>query len=70
VQFELYPSANCFVTGHRIRVDVSSSNWPRFEVNPNTGGRLGADRRLRVAENALYHGASCPSQIVLPIVGA
>jgi len=37
-------------------------------VNPNTGGQLGADRRLRVAENALHHGASTPSQIVLPVV--
>lgn len=68
LRFELYPTANRFVTGHRIRVDISSSNYPRFELNPNTGGRLGVDRRRRCAENALHHGASCPSQIVLPVL--
>ena len=51
VRFELYPTANRFVKGHRIRVDISSSNFPRFDVNPNTGGPLGRERRLRVAEN-------------------
>lgn len=66
--FEPYPTANRFVRGHQIRVDISSSNYPRFDVNPNTGGALGQDRRLRVAENTLYHDASRPSQIVLPVL--
>ena len=39
--FELYPTSNVFKKGHRIRLDISSSNWPRFDVNPNTGGDLG-----------------------------
>ncbi|MGD9494937.1 MAG: CocE/NonD family hydrolase [Armatimonadota bacterium] len=68
LQFELYPTANRFVAGHRIRVDISSSNYPRFELNPNTGGPLGADRRRRVAENSLHHSASRPSQIILPVM--
>ena len=68
IAFEMYPSANLFAEGHQIRVDISSSNYPRFEVNPNTGGPLGVDRRTRVAENALHHGKSCPSQIILPVV--
>jgi len=66
--FEMYPTANLFAKGHRIRVDISSSNYPRFEVNPNTGGTLGADRRMRVAENSLFHSKSMPSHIVLPVV--
>ena len=66
--FEMYPSANLFAKGHQIRVDVSSSNFPRFELNPNTGGTLGMERRLRVAENAVYHSKSRPSHIVLPVV--
>ena len=65
--FELYPTANRFVKGHRVRVDISSSNYPRFDVNPNTGGVLGEDRRRRVAENRLYHDRSRPSHIVLPV---
>ena len=66
--FELYPTANLFCAGHRIRVDISSSNFPRFDVNANTGGPLGRERRMRVAENCLYHDAQRPSHIVLPIV--
>jgi uncharacterized protein len=65
--FELYPTANRFRQGHRIRVDISSSNFPRFDVNPNTGGPLGQERRMRVAENTLYHDEARPSHIVLPV---
>lgn len=65
--FELYPTANRFLGGHRLRVDISSSNYPRFDVNTNTGGPLGQERRLRVAENTLYHDPSRPSHIVLPV---
>ncbi|NOZ20453.1 MAG: CocE/NonD family hydrolase [Planctomycetes bacterium] len=68
IAFEMYPSANLFAQGHQIRVDISSSNYPRFEVNPNTGGTLGVDRRMRVAENVLHHSKSRPSHILLPVV--
>ncbi len=68
LRFELYPSANRFVAGHRIRVDISSSNWPRFEVNPNTGGPIGVERRLRVAENTVHHGGGRASHILLPVI--
>ena len=66
--FEIYPTANRFAKGHRIRVDISSSNYPRFEVNPNTGGSLGTDRVTRVAGNTVYHDASRPSHIVLHVL--
>ncbi|MBT7095888.1 CocE/NonD family hydrolase, partial [Candidatus Poribacteria bacterium] len=69
LRFELYPTANVFRAGHRIRLDVSSSNWPRFDVNPNTGGPLGLDRRFRIAEQAIYHDAERPSHVTLPLVG-
>ena len=65
--FELYPTANRFVAGHQIRVDISSSNYPRFDVNPNTGGPLHQDRCRRVALNSLYHDSARPSQIVLSV---
>lgn len=68
ISFELYPTANRFVKGHSIRVDVSSSNYPRFDVNPNTGGVLGVERRMRVAENVVWHCAGRESRIVLPVV--
>lgn len=66
--FELYPTANLFKTGHRIRLDISSSNFPRFDVNPNTGGPLGRERRFELADQAIYHDAEHPSQIILPII--
>jgi putative CocE/NonD family hydrolase len=68
VTIRLYPTSNVFKKGHRLRVDVSSSNYPRFDVNPNTGGLLGRSRRRRVAENAVHHDAGHPSAIVLPVV--
>jgi hypothetical protein len=67
---KLYPTSNIFKKGHRIRVDISSSNFPRCDVNPNTGEPLNANRRLVIATNTLYHDAAHPSQIVLPIIPA
>jgi putative CocE/NonD family hydrolase len=66
--FELYPTSNVFKAGHRIRLDISSSNFPRFDVNPNTGGPLGTERRVEVAQQAVYHDAEHPSHVVLPII--
>ncbi len=63
-----FATANVFKRGHRIRLDVSSSNFPRFDVNPNTGEPLGRNRRMIEADNTIYHDADRPSYIVLPIV--
>jgi len=65
---EMYSTALVFQRGHRIRVDISSSNFPRFDVNPDTGEPPGDNRRWQVAENAIYHDARHPSRIILPIV--
>jgi putative CocE/NonD family hydrolase len=69
VTVRLYPTSNVFKKGHRIRVDISSSNFPRFDVNPNTGEPLGANRRTQKAVNTIYHDQEHPSHIVLPVVG-
>ena len=65
--FQLFPTSNVFKRGHRIRLDISSSNWPRFDVNPNTGGPLGLEQRYELAHQTIYHDAECPSHILLPI---
>jgi putative CocE/NonD family hydrolase len=65
---EMYPTSLVFRRGHRIRLDISSSNFPRFDVNPNTGEPLGQQRRWRLAENTIYHDAQHPSRIALPVV--
>jgi putative CocE/NonD family hydrolase len=63
-----FPTANVFRRGHRIRVDISSSNFPRFDVNPNTGEPLGRNRREISADNTLFHDRTRPSHIVLPVL--
>jgi putative CocE/NonD family hydrolase len=65
---EMYPTSMLFQKGHRIRVDISSSNFPRFDVNPNTGEPLNDNRRWATAVNTIYHDALHPSQIILPVV--
>jgi predicted acyl esterase len=66
--FSLYPTANRFRAGHRIRLDISSSNYPRFDVNPNTGDPLWASAATRVAVNTIHHDAGHPSHLVLPLI--
>jgi putative CocE/NonD family hydrolase len=68
VTIRLYPTSNVFKKGHRIRVDLSSSSFPRFDVNPNTGEPLNDNRRWAVATNTVHHDAARPSHILLPIV--
>ncbi len=63
----LPPVSNLFAVGHRVRLDVSSSNFPRFDVNPNTGEPLGRNRSHVVAANALYVDAEHASHLVLPV---
>lgn len=68
VTVTLYPTSNVFARGHRVRLDISSSNFPRFDVNPNTGELLGRNTRTEVALNTVHHNADCPSHVVLPLV--
>ena len=68
ITVKLYPTSNIFKRGHRIRVDISSSNFPRFDVNPNTGEPLNQHRRQVVAVNTVHHDADHPSHIVLPVI--
>lgn len=65
-----FPTANVFKKGHRIRVDISSSNFPRFDVNPNTGEPLGKNRRMVTTDISVQHSATYPSHIVLPLAPA
>ena len=67
---EMYPTSLVFRQGHRIRLDISSSNFPRFDVNPNTGEPLNDNRRTQVAENTVFHDPAHPSRIILPIIPA
>jgi hypothetical protein len=68
VRFQLYPTSNRFIAGHRIQVLVSSSSFPRFDVNPNTGEPIGRHTHQRVATNTIHHQAARPSHLVLPVI--
>lgn len=61
-------TSNYFAPGHRIRIEVSSSNFPRFDRNMNTGGDNVSETKGVVAHNQIFHTAQYPSQIRLPIV--
>ena len=67
---DLVATSNVFQPGHSIRVDITSSSWPRFNANPNTGHRLGSDGPgdVRVALQTVAHSERYPSHIVLPVI--
>ena len=67
-EIELTGTANVFLPGHRIRIDITSSNFPQFDRNPNTGEPLGTSSKTRIAAQTVYHGGSHLSHIVLPVV--
>ncbi len=67
---KLDPCCNVFKKGHRIRVDISSSNFPRFDVNSNTGEPLNDYRGMITAVNTIYHDRQHPSHILLPLMPA
>ena len=70
IQVTAFPTSNRFAKGHRIRLDVSSSNFPHFDVNPNTGEAEARATSVRIAMNRVYADASRPSHVVLPIIPA
>ena len=65
---EIWETSNMFKAGHRIRLEVSSSNFPRFDRNPNTGNRPGMDAEMQVADQTIYHDPKRPSRLILPII--
>ena len=65
---DLFPTSNVFKAGHRIRLEISSSNFPRFDRNLNTGGRFGHETEMRVASQTVYHDSERPSHVLLPVI--
>ena len=61
-------TSNYFKAGHRIRIEVSSSNFPRFDRNMNTGGKNYDESKGVVAHNAVHHSKLHPSAITLTVV--
>ena len=68
VTIELFPTGNLFIRGHRLRLDIASSNFPHFDINPNSGEPEGAMEHPRAARNRVYVDADRPSHIVVPVI--
>jgi uncharacterized protein len=68
IEIDLTTTSNVFRKGHRIRLDISSSDFPRFDRNPNTGGDPASETNPRTAHQSIFCGSNYPSQIVLPII--
>jgi len=70
IEIDLVATANVFAAGHRIRLEVSSSNFPRFDRNTNTGGVIATetDADFKIATNEVLHDVDHPSHLILPII--
>jgi len=66
--FSLWETSNLFKAGHRIRLEVSSSNFPRFDRNLNTGHTPGLDAEMQTAQQTIYHDSSHASRLILPVI--
>lgn len=67
-KIDLWATSNVFLPGHQIRIEISSSNYPRFDRNPNTGGTLFESADTRKALQTIHHSSEYPSHVVLPII--
>jgi uncharacterized protein len=70
VTIDMWATSNVFLKGHMLRLEVSSSNFPRFDRNLNTGEATGAGRNFASATNSVYHDAEHPSALVLPVIAS
>ena len=67
-EIDLWVTSNVFLPGHRVRLEVSSSNFPRFDRNPNSGKPFGSDTEVLKATQTIYHDDKHPSHLVLPVI--
>jgi hypothetical protein len=68
IEVSLLPTSMVFKTGHRIRLEIASSNFPRFDRNLNTGADLRTATTPAVAHQTVHHSPAAPSRLVLPVV--
>jgi putative CocE/NonD family hydrolase len=65
---DLWATSNVFLPGHRIRLEISSSNFPRFDRNLNTGEAFGEGTKVVPARQTVFHQADMASQVLLPVI--
>ena len=67
-EIDLWSTSNCFLKGQSIRVEITSSNFPQFDRNPNTGHAFGQDAEMVKADQTVFHDAERPSHVLLPVI--
>ncbi|MEW6234069.1 MAG: CocE/NonD family hydrolase [Candidatus Omnitrophota bacterium] len=67
-EIDMWATSNLFLEGHCIRLEISSSNFPRFDRNPNSGQPFGTDKEVFKATQTIYHDAEHPSHLILPVI--
>lgn len=65
---DLWSTSIVYKKGHRIRVDISNSDFPHFDRNPNTGNTFGMDVDMHTATQTIYHSDTYPSYVELPVI--
>lgn len=68
ITIEVGATGNVFLPGHRIRLEISSSNFPRYDRNPNTGAPFATGAATAVARQTVFHDATRPSRLILPVI--
>jgi putative CocE/NonD family hydrolase len=68
IRIDMWNTSNVFLAGHKLRVEISSSNFPRFDRNLNTGESAGASSNIAKADNTIYHDSQRPSALIVPVV--
>lgn len=68
IEIALWPTSTLIAADHRIRLEISSSDFPRYDRNPNTGNLIATEIQTRIANQTIYHSLAMPSHLVLPII--
>ena len=68
ITIDLWSTSNVFLTGHKLRLEISSSNFPRFDRNLNTGEQPESSKRMVKATNVIYHDHNRPSALIVPVI--
>lgn len=67
-RIKVWPTSNLFLKGHSIRLEISSSDYPQFAPNPNTGEAFGQSTRMLAATQTILHDRQHPSALILPVI--
>ena len=65
---DMWSTSHVFKAGHRLRLEVSSSNFPRYDRNQNTGHELGTSAEFHAANQQVFHDSRYPSHLILPVI--